>query len=103
MSQPTQPQIDPALMFLRSGVEKCNHRLDLYGSLCPLERAFTVEQVALTGTLIDVSDFFSHSDFRSWTALVNEDGAGEAEAESRALDCMFSDDLQRLDALGIGA
>ncbi|MAF04930.1 MULTISPECIES: hypothetical protein [unclassified Herbaspirillum] len=103
MSIPAQPQIDQSLMFLRSAVEKCNHHLDLYGSFCPLERTFTVEQVALTGTLIDISDFFSHADFRSWTALVNEDGAGHEEAQSRALDVMFGDDLQRLDALGIGA
>lgn len=103
MSLPAQPQIDQSLMFLRSGVEKCNHYLDLYGSFCPLEKAFTVEQVALTGTLIDVSDFFTYSDMRSWSALVNEDGAAPEEAKSRALDFMFGDDLQRLEALGVGA
>ncbi|QNB08374.1 hypothetical protein G5S34_17525 [Herbaspirillum frisingense] len=80
---PTQPQIDPALIFLRGRVAHCNHFIDLYGTYDSLAKQFKVVQAALAGTLTDISDFFTRSDFVAWDALVNEDGAGEDEALQR--------------------
>jgi len=67
-----QPQIDSSLMLLHRDYLKCNHQLDLYGSYCALSKEFSVEQVALTGTTIDVSDFCQATDYQAFDAFVNE-------------------------------
>lgn len=85
---PTQPQIDPAMMFLRGRVAHCNHFIDLYGTYDTLAKQFKVQQVALSRTHIDITDFFTRADFLAWDAMVNEDGAGLEEAENRRAEAL---------------
>ena len=92
-----QPQIDKSLTLLHSGYQESPGylMLDLYGSFDP-EDGYFVEAVAVTGTMVDLSEMASEKlmiDLSTWCDLtlpsaeqMNEDAKNEAaidRAESR--------------------
>jgi hypothetical protein len=96
----TLSQIDISLMLLHCGYRKGNLSIDLYGSYCPLSKEFTVEQVALSSTHIDVSNICSKPDFDAFDAYVNERLDGDDFAANLRDDIH---DLQHADWLSVGA